>query len=118
MPIYMIGERGRQGPPFDRTFFNATIGEILKEAGTEAACRLHLYLTDGMTLEVCEIIELTEPYMVLRAYRADVEQEDDAGVHVLPYGVIYRMQIRTKHEDDSRVGFHWVPPKKSRGRKK
>lgn len=114
MPIYMIGEGARQGPPFNRTFFQAKLGDILSRASSEQKQRLTLFLTDGMTLEVCEILELEDQYMTLRAYRGS-EEACDVGIHVIPYGVVYRMELA--REEDQRVGFNWMASREKSGRR-
>ena len=105
MQAYLLGE-GKSGPPFSRTFFNVTLGDLLARAGGAATPRLSLFLTDGLRLEVCRIEELEEAYMVVRGYSDDPEKCDPM-VHVIPYGLIYRLEIAPKDTEDARVGFTW-----------
>ncbi len=110
MAIYLIGDQGGGGPPFNRNFFNLTLGDLLSKAGKTDSQKLDLFLTDGSTLEVCQIDELAETYMVVRAYNKD-ETQCDLMVNVIPYGLIYRIQIVPKGAEEERVGFRWIPPK-------
>jgi hypothetical protein len=109
MPIHLLGG-GLGEAPFNRTFFNVSLAEILSKSGKEKEKRLTLYLTDGEHMDVCEIEMLADTHLLLRAFRKD----DDAcelGVHLIPYSLIYRIEITPKtDEDKNRVGFHWTPP--------
>jgi hypothetical protein len=109
MPIYLLGDQGG-GVPFGRNFFNLTLGDIIAKGGKSDSQRLHLFLTDGTTLEVCQIEQLAEQYMVVRAYNSE-ETQCDLLVNVIPYGLIYRIQIVPKGVEEERVGFRWLPPK-------
>lgn len=107
MSVLLIGQEG--GPPFNRTFFNVTLVELLERSGTKESLRLTLFLTDGATLDLCKIEEMKEQYLVLRGYKGD-EDLCDLTLHLVPYGLIYRLELAPKESDDRRVGFHWTPP--------
>lgn len=108
MPIHLIGEHMPGTPPFDRSFFTTALGNLLGRLGERSAQKLTLFLSDGSTLEACNIEELGEDFLVLRAYKG--ENHCDLAVEVIPYGLIYRVQISSKSsEDDERVGFKWTP---------
>jgi hypothetical protein len=118
MPIYLLGGGGNE-PPFNRTFFNTTLGDILERHGKDRTYKLTLFLVDGLTLEVCEIADLSDHYMSVRAFQSDDDRCETA-VNVIPYGTIYRIQLSPKEEDNGRMGFHWAAgqPKGARpGRK-
>ena len=87
MPVHLLGDGPANAPPFSRTFFNVTLGDLLKRAGESESVRFTLYLTDGLKLAVCKIEQLAEPYMVAKGYRGD-EDACDATLHVIPYGLI------------------------------
>jgi len=107
MAIQLIG--GSAGDvPFNRTFFNVTLGEMVSENGKEKSVRLTLYLSDGTTLDVCAIDELTDAYVATRAYQGQTDS-CDVSVQLIPYGLIYRIEISPKIQDSSRVGFHFKP---------
>ena len=108
MAIQLIG--GSNGDiPFNRTFFNVTLGEMIDESGKAKPVRLTVFLSDGTTLDVCTIDELSDSYLALKAYQGDT-QNCDASVHLIPYGLIYRIEVSPKDEESSRVGFHFKPP--------
>jgi hypothetical protein len=105
MAIQLIG--GSAGDvPFNRTFFNVTLGEMVEQNGKEKAVRLTLFLSDGTQLDVSVIDELSDSYLALRAYQGETDQIDPS-VHLIPYGLIYRIEVSPKDEQNSRVGFHW-----------
>jgi len=107
MAIQLIG--GSAGDiPFNRTFFNVTLGEMVEHSGKEKAVRLTLFLSDGTTLDVSVIDELSDSYLALRAYQGDSDQIDPS-IHLIPYGLIYRIEVSPKDEQNSRVGFQWKP---------
>ena len=106
------------GAPFNRTFFNAVLGDLLQAAGADRAHRLSLFLTDGTTLDVCRIDEMSDEYLVLHTFEED-SGTCSLGIEVVPYGLIYRLQVSSKGGADDRVGFSWKPAAKpSRATKK
>jgi len=86
MPVYMVGSGGAQSP-FNRTFFNATLGDLLQRAGREKSQKLLLFLADGTMLDVCSIDDLADDYISVRAYRAN-EETCDLSVNLIPYSLI------------------------------
>lgn len=44
--------------------------------------------------------------MVLKGFAGG--REENETVNVVPYGLIYRIQL-TPREAQDRIGFHWVP---------
>ncbi|MBI2900552.1 MAG: hypothetical protein HYY17_10220 [Planctomycetes bacterium] len=107
MSIRFLGEPNL-GAPFNRTFFNAVIGDVVEHAGKDQAHRMTLYLSDGATLDVCRIEELAEEYMVLRTFH-EGDETCDVGLEIVPYGLIYRIRLTPKEADDERLGFAWKP---------
>ena len=107
MPIYNIGG-GIGDAPFNRTFFNVTLGDVLERIGKTREHKLTLYLTDGATLDVCNIDELADTYLAVRAYGKD-EEGCEVSVQLVPYALIYRIELTPKSEQNNRVGFHWSP---------
>ena len=108
MSIFSIGG-GAGEPPFNRTFFNVTLGDVIERVGKSRENRLTLFLTDGSTLDVCGIDELTEQYVALRNY-ANGEDACAVSVQLIPYALIYRVEITPRGADNNKVGFHWTPP--------
>jgi hypothetical protein len=109
MPIHMFGGSPPQGP-FNRTFFNVTLGDVLEHCSGEKGTKLLLYLGDGTTLDVCAIDEITEDYLAVRAYQAEGET-CELSVNLIPYPLIYRIELTPKDMDNStRLGFRWTPP--------
>jgi hypothetical protein len=112
MGIQLIGG-SLSDAPFNRTFFNTTLGELLDKAGKDQSHRLTLFLSDGTQLDVCQIEKMAEDYLSLRAYQGG-NDSCEMSVHLVPYVLIYRIEIAPKApENGQRVGFHWsAPPKK------
>jgi hypothetical protein len=107
MAIQLIG--GSSGDiPFNRTFFNVALGEMIDQNGKEKPVKLTLFLSDGSTLDVCMIDELSEQYLAVRAYQGQSDS-CELSVQLIPYGLIYRIEIAPKAEESSRVGFQWKP---------
>ena len=108
MAIQLIG--GSNGDvPFNRTFFNVTLGERIGQNGKEKPVKLTLFLSDGTTLDVCLIDELSEDYLAVRAYQGQSDS-CEVTVQLIPYGLIYRIEISPKSQESSRVGFQFKPP--------
>lgn len=107
MPIYMLG--GGQGdPPFNRAFFNTTLGDIIERSGKERTYKLTMFLVDGTHHEVCQIEELFDQYMTVRAF-SDDDSSCELKVNIIPYGLIYRLELSPKDdESNGRMGFHWT----------
>ena len=105
MAVQLIGEIPGDAP-FNRTFFNVTLGEMVEQNGKDKPVKLTLFLSDGTTLDVCVIDELTGNYIVVRAYQGESDA-CDIGIQLIPYGLIYRIEIAPKSEQSSRVGFQW-----------
>ena len=106
MPIPLIGSGG--DVPFNRTFFNVTLGEMLEKNGKGKPVKLTLFLTDATTLDVCMIDELSESYLAARAYLGESDT-CELSLQLIPYGLIYRIEIAPKGDENSRVGFQWKP---------
>lgn len=108
MPIYMIGG-GNYGPPFSRAFFSTRLGDILDKGGKKNSHKLKIFLTDGGILDICKIEDLEDEYMLVRDYASD-EKSCELTLDIIPYGLIYRVQISPQVQNDERVGFNWTPP--------
>jgi hypothetical protein len=108
MPLYLLGGGGGDAP-FNRTFFNVTLGELTARSGRDQNHKLTLFLIDGAQLEVCAIDELADAYVVLRAYRSE-EEDSEINVNLIPYNIIYRMELAPRQSaSSSRLGFRWTP---------
>ena len=107
MTIQLIGSNSGD-IPFNRTFFNVTLGEMIDQNGKEKPVKLTLFLSDGSTLDVCMIEELSDQYLSVRAYQGQSDS-CEMGVQLIPYGLIYRIEIAPKAEESTRVGFQWKP---------
>lgn len=107
MSIHFLGAPSGGGP-FNRTFFNAVLGDLLDRAGKDRPQRLSLFLSDGTILDVCRIQELADDYVVLQTFR-DSTDTCSLGLEVVPYGLIYRLQLLPKESSGDRVGFSWKP---------
>ena len=108
MPAYPLGA-AIPGSPFNRTFFNVTLGDLIEKDGKKPGRRLLLYLADGSMLEVEEIEELEDAYLTLRAVKGSDEEGAEPSTHLLPYTLIYRIELSPARRDTSHVGFQWKP---------
>ena len=107
MSIHYIGESAAASPPFDSLFFKSSFDQIVERAG-KTATRLTLFLSDGTTFDVCQMEELADAYMILRGYR-DRTDACELSINVIPYGLIYRLELGPKGQDETRVGFSHTP---------
>ncbi len=104
MTLWMMGGGGWQ-PPFNRTFFNASLAELLERAGRGTESRLTLYLVDGSQLDVRAIESLSDQFLTVRAAFRD-EGESELSVHALPYSSVYRVEVARAADGDVRkLGF-------------
>lgn len=102
MAIPMIGEPGRS--TFNRSFFNIRLDQLIKTAGgTEETIRITMFLSDGLRLGLCHIEELSDDYMVVRGHQD--EPGCDLSLHVIPYGLIYRLEIDPAGSHEPKMGF-------------
>lgn len=101
MAIPLFGQTS--GGPFNRTYFNVRLPELVRESGAPDTAKVTLYLSDGLRLGLCHIEELSDDYLVVRGYRD--EPGCDLSVHVIPYGLIYRMEIDPTGGSEPRMGF-------------
>lgn len=92
------------GIPFDRTFFSASLDSVLERFGKGQGTRLTLFLSDGSTLDVCQIEELSDGYLVLRAYLGE-DEHCELALNAIPYGLIYRIEVRAREAGATRLGF-------------
>lgn len=111
---------GQSGVPFGRAFFNATLDPLLTEMGSGKPLRVTLHLTDGLTLDLCQIDELADDFLVVRAMKTEEAADGaacDVSMHLIPYGLIYRVELAPRPDADKRVGFAYQPrPTKRRER--
>ena len=107
MAIHFIGESTSAAPPFDALFFKTAFDSILEKAGPGAQ-KLTLFLSDGTAFDVCEVVDLADAFMVVRGYRASTDA-CDLSMTILPYGLIYRLDLGPKADNSTRVGFRWSP---------
>ena len=54
------------------------------------------------------IEQLSDAYLSARAYQGEGES-CELSLQLIPYGLIYRIEIAPKNEGSDRVGFHWKP---------
>lgn len=113
MGIITVGAVASGHAVFDRVFFSGTLPAMIEETGVQpGAYVLTLFLSDGQTVNVCAIEALHDTYMAIRVFRPD-EEVCDTTLSLIPYGLIYRVDLAPKRADqDERVGFHWAAKKK------
>lgn len=107
MPIHLIGEGPGHALPFNRSFFTTTLGEILAKNRKEGPQKLTLFLTDGATLDLCNIEGMTDDYMVVRVFSGH-GKACGTMLDIIPYPLIYRVQMTPiAMEEIDRAGFRW-----------
>ena len=114
MAVQLIGGGGVD-TPFNRTFFNVTLGDLIEPTKGQAH-KLTLYMVDGTTLDVCRIEQMEDSYLALRAYQGDSEA-CETSLHLIPYGTIYRIEIAQQTRNDgTKLGFSWAGGKRHRAK--
>ncbi|MBI4565721.1 MAG: hypothetical protein HY716_13590 [Planctomycetes bacterium] len=103
MAVYYPGQKAL---PFDRTFFNTNLENLLKASELGESVSLKLYMIDGSILDVCQIDDLKEEFLIVRGYRNE-ESACDLTLQIIPYGAIYRLEIGPRSNRDQRMGFSW-----------
>lgn len=107
MPIHLIGEGPGHALPFNRTFFTTTLGEILARNRKEGPQKLTLFLTDGATLDLCNIEGMTDDYLVVRVFSGHGKACGTI-LDLVPYSLVYRVQLTPiALEEIDRAGFRW-----------
>ncbi len=108
MPIHLIGESAGHAPPFNRGFFSSTIGDIIGKSSQNVPQKLTLFLTDGSTLDLCNIEGMSDEYMIARVFHGHGKACGTI-VNIIPFALIYRVQLTpVGHEEADRAGFKWV----------
>ncbi len=108
MPIHLIGESAGHAPPFNRAFFSSTIGDIIGKSSQNVPQKLTLFLTDGATLDLCNIEGMNDEYMIVRIFHGHGKACGTI-INILPFALIYRVQLTpVGHEDVDRAGFKWI----------
>ncbi len=93
--------RGRGGATFGPAFFADVLPDMVKRCpcppGHQLAC--YLFLGDGATLDVLQVLALTEHYCVLVVVEGEghdgvARTDDDVGYEAVPYDLVVRASIR------------------------
>lgn len=115
MPIHLIGESAGHAPPFNRTFFSSTIGDIIGKNSQSVPQKLTLFLTDGVTLDLCNIEGMNDEYMIVRAFHGS-GKSCGTEIDIIPFSLVYRVQLTpVGHEEAERAGFKWISSMKNDG---
>ena len=114
MPAYALGG-AIPGSPFNRTFFNVTLGDLIEKDGKKPVRRLLLYLADGSMLQVEEIEDMEDSYLTLRAVKGVDDPGTEPSIHLVPYTLIYRIELSPNERDTGQVGFNWRPKTRKGG---
>ncbi len=123
MPIYLIGEGERSGPPFNREFFQEALNQIVPPNPT-GGYQLKLFLIDGSTLNVCHFSGFSNQLFSVSCFPDEHHECETQTLHtdgekpgccrhgscdmtmeIVPYAAIYRLQLLPRHEPGT-IGFH------------
>ena len=94
--------------PFGPSFFLGHLGTFVRNHCPDPQENLpvvQLYLANAETLDVCHIIGVS-PRWVMLAIRDAASHRDDMAIEIVPYALIQRVSIRTRHHaDGASIGF-------------
>lgn len=92
---------------FGPSFFLGHLGRFVRDRcpdATEDLPLVQVHLADGQILEVCHIIGVA-PRWVMLAIRDTASHRDGMAVELVPYEIIHRVGIATRHGEGSSIGF-------------
>lgn len=93
---------------FGPSFFLGHLGRFVRDRCPDPKEHLPLVqirLADGETLDVCHIIGVS-PRWVMLAVRDAASHQDGMAIELVPYGLIQRVCIRTRHAVGASIGFN------------
>ena len=97
---------------FGPSFFLGHLGRFVRDRCPDATENLPLVqvrLVDGETLDVCHIIGVS-PRWVMFAVRDAATHRDGMAVELVPYEIIRRVGIATRHGEAASIGFAQTNP--------
>ena len=97
---------------FGPSFFLGHLGRFVRDRCPEASENLPLVevrLANGETLDVCHIIGVS-PRWVMLAVRDATSHRDGMAVELVPYEIVHRVGIATRHGEGSSIGFAQTNP--------
>lgn len=127
MPIHLLGTHERTGAAFQRDFYETMLHDLIDQARRAPGYGLRLFLIDGAIIDVCHFNAITDRYLTVAALPPDAEipethsveappdhghgsvcQEGlcDMTIDIIPFEVVYRVQLTSSKAKERRVGFH------------
>ena len=97
---------------FGPSFFLGHLGRFVRDRCpdvTESLPLVQVRLADGETLDICHIIGVS-PRWVMLAVRDTASHRDGMAVELVPYEIIRRVGIATRHGEGSSIGFAQTTP--------
>lgn len=95
---------------FGPSFFLGHLGRFVRDRCPDQKENLPLVqvrLADGDTLDVCHIIGVS-PHWVMLAVSDPASHHDGMAIELVPYELIRRVCIRTRHGEGTSIGFAQV----------
>ena len=93
--------------PFGPSFFLGHLGRFVRDHCPDPKENLpvvHVQLANSDTLDVCHIIGVS-PRWVMLAVRDAANHHDSMAIEIVPYALIQRVSIRTRHAEGASIGF-------------
>ena len=93
--------------PFGPSFFLGHLGRFVRNHCPDPKENLpivQVHLASSETLDVCHIIGVS-PHCVVLAVRDAASPRDSMAVNIVPYALIQRVSIRTRHAESASIGF-------------
>ena len=93
--------------PFGPSFFLGHLATFVRKHCPDPKENLpivHLHMANGETLDVCHIIGVS-PRWVMVAVPDAASHRDSMAIEIVPFGLIQRVSIRTRHAESASIGF-------------
>ena len=93
--------------PFGPSFFLGHLARFVRDHCPDPKEDLpvvQVHLADAATLDVCHIIGVS-PRWVMLAVRDAASHRDNMAIDIVPYALIQRVSIRTRHTESASIGF-------------
>ena len=97
---------------FGPSFFLGDLGRFVRDQCPDPKENLpavQVHLADGQTLDVCHIIGVS-PRWVMLAVRDAANHRDGMAVELVPFEIIRRVGIGTRHAEGASIGFAQIQP--------
>ena len=91
------------GPDFFLTYLRRFVRERCPESAEDLPT-VQIVLANGESLDLCHVVGVSERWALLAVWDADCDAGTMA-MEIVPYGLIGRVSIRSRHRASGAIGF-------------